>query len=57
MAKNESEELFDLKERVGDLERQIDLLRQRSDRAEKLFEKLGELVKLDLELATRQDKP
>lgn len=49
--KTESQVLFETVERVGELERENTMLRDRLDRHDKLFAKLGELVKIDLALA------
>lgn len=53
--KTESDLLYDLAERVGELERANAAILLRLSRYDKLFEKLGELVKIDLELATSSE--
>lgn len=47
----ESDLLFDLKDRVAELERENAALLARIERHERLLRKLGDLAKLDLQLA------
>lgn len=53
--KTESDILFNLVDRIGELQRVIASQQSRLDRHDELFAKIGDLAKIDLRLAERAE--